>query len=155
MLVLSIYTLTICHSATLQENLQSAVQNVMLNGINMTLRLLKEEYQQKIHQLKTEAMSCAIHGSCSNILKKFEVRHCHVRFKYFNKIASWFVQQHLKNDFYQDLEKSKNYEKRTLQIYHRQNNIRCIDCITDYIDDIFSEFCDEMDEELEPDSKTQ
>lgn len=44
---------------------------------------------------------------------------------------------------------------KTLQIYHRQNNIRCIDCIADYIDDMFSEFCGEMDEELEPDSKIQ
>lgn len=40
-----------------------------------------------------------------------------------------------------------------MQIYHRQNYIRCIDCIADYIDDIFSEFCDEMDDELEPNGK--
>lgn len=73
LLVCSIYTLTICHSATLQETLQTAMQDVILNGINMTLSILKEEYQQKVHQLKTEAMACAIYGSCSSILKKLEV----------------------------------------------------------------------------------
>lgn len=61
----------------------------------------------------------------------------------------------MKKSFYQDAEKLKNYEKRTLRIYHRQNNIRCIDCIADYIDDMFSDFCDEMDEEFEPGSRTQ
>ena len=55
----------------------------------------------------------------------------------------------MKKSFYEDAEKLKNYEMKTLQIYHRQNNIRCIDCITNYIDDIFNDFCDEMDEQLE------
>lgn len=64
-----------------------------------------------------------------------------------------YIEQDLKKGFYQDAEQLKRFEKRTIQIYHRQSNIRCIDCIADYIDDIFSEFCDEMDEELEPDGK--
>lgn len=72
-LVYCIFTLTVCQSPTLQETLQFAMQDVIVNGINMSLSRLKEQYQQKIHELKTEAMSCAINGSCSSILKKIEV----------------------------------------------------------------------------------
>lgn len=72
-LVYCIFTLTVCQSATLQENLQSAMQDALVNGINMSLNRLKEEYQQKIRELKAETMSCVINGSCSSILKKIEV----------------------------------------------------------------------------------
>lgn len=56
--------------------------------------------------------------------------------------------------FYQDAEKLKDFEKKTLQINQRQNYIRCIDCIADYIDDIFFEFCEEMDDDFEPAGKS-
>lgn len=74
-LVCSILTLTVCQSATLQETLQNTLQDVIVNGVNMGLNRLREEYQQKIRQLKTEAMSCVIDGSCSEILKKIKVSH--------------------------------------------------------------------------------
>lgn len=73
LLVCSIFTLTVCQLPSLQDTLQSAMQDFIVNGINMSLSRLKEQYQQKIRELKTEAMSCALEGSCSNILKKIEV----------------------------------------------------------------------------------
>lgn len=159
LLVYSICAVIVCRSATLQETLQTAMSDIIVNGINMSLSRLKEEYQQKIRQLKTEATSCVIGGSCSDILRKIEVSHCN----YYSKLEYLeitmkiyrFVQQNLKKGFYQDADQLKNSEMRTMQTYQRQINIRCIDCIADYIDDIFSDFCDEMDEELAPNGEIE
>lgn len=160
LLVCCIYTLTVCRSATLQETLQTAVQDVIVNGVNMGLERLREEYQQKIRQLKTEATSCVTDGNCSEILGKIEVSHydCYSNLECFEESVmetNQFVQQDLKKGFYQDAEQLKTIEKKTILKNHRQNNIRCIDCIADYIDDIFSDFCDEMDEELEPNGEIE
>lgn len=77
LLVCSVYMLTICHSENsfgLPINLNFDMQAVILNALNTSLGLLKEDYHQKINELKRDAMSCTINGSCLNILRKFEVR---------------------------------------------------------------------------------
>lgn len=155
LLMCSICTLTVCRSPTLQETLQTEMQNIIVNGVNMGLSRLKEEYQQKIRQLKTEATSCVMNGNCTEILRKIEVS-C---YNYYSNLEHFgisimkfyrFGHQTLKKGFYKDAEQLKNSEKNTMQLNHQRHNIRCIDCIADYIDDIFSDFCGEIDEEFAP-----
>lgn len=74
LLMCSICAVTICHSANLTETMQSYMQEALLDGINMSFESLKEEYQQKINQIKLDAMLCAINGSCSDIQEEFDVR---------------------------------------------------------------------------------
>lgn len=40
----------------------------------------------------------------------------------------------------------KNLQKESLKLYQRRHYIRCLDCVTDFFDELFSGFCDDMDD---------
>lgn len=48
--------------------------------------------------------------------------------------------------FRESAKEMTDIEKESLKQYQRRNYIRCLDCVSDYFDDIFSGFCDDMDE---------
>lgn len=56
-----------------------------------------------------------------------------------------FFPQILNKLFRHDAEKMKDLHEQSMQMFHRRNYIRCLDCIVDYLDAMFDEFCDTMD----------
>lgn len=154
----ALLTVAICasvvHSAALPGFDFPDYQQGLLNGFDFSFGMLKQDYLTKISKLKREAKECSLTASCSKFTEKIEVSYksnllilLFFRFFFSNSFRNDnFLSQLLNKLFRHDAEKMKDLHEQSMQMFHRRNYIRCIDCIVDYLDAMFDEFCDTMDD---------
>lgn len=159
--------LAVCHSIELDEpqepqkpsfNIQNLlkpqqsndfIQQAIMNVFQSSLDTMKQDYLKKFEQVKSEAIGCTFGGSCAYFLDKIKVSEKIRKYNFLKcqiKCEFCCCCQNLTNGFRHDAEHLRDFHKKSLHIFDRRNYIRCLDCVEDYLDEMFGEFCDFMDD---------
>ncbi|XP_055306856.1 uncharacterized protein LOC129571115 [Sitodiplosis mosellana] len=121
-----------CHSAFILPNINSFdVQDVIKSKFDVNLNQLRKDYLDKINELKEEATNCTISGTHFNITEKIE---------------------NLNKAFHNQAKEMKDLHKQSVGMFDRRFHIKCVDCITDYFEEMFANFCGSMDDSEDQDT---
>lgn len=77
----------ICHCSVIHDSNNPDFQEALMNGFDLNLGTLKQNYFRRINELKRETVKCSLVGSCSNFTKKIEVSLFHIQIS--NTKWSW------------------------------------------------------------------
>lgn len=147
-----------CHSAIVLPNIDNFdIQEVIKSEFDVNLRQLKKNYLEKINQLKKEATNSTINGINFDVTEKLEVTIANAFLSknqntilVSNIFHFWFnmflFPQFLNKAFQDQAREMKNLHKQSLAIFDRRYHMRCIDCISDYFEELFGDFCNVLDE---------